>query len=213
MESNGNLSPAQLMLQNQPQFQTQNIFLDLDQPATPVNQEQVQQPVQVTGMQPTPATTPNTLAWHETLELHELTTFNAIGLMKIKMGLKQITDPRLIAIYQETITGLETSIRELMQFYPYAPKPGLTNQYRQMDTFFAADLLAFTKSAVRNYSVAITETATPMLKDVLVRQLNTGIDAHTKIFNYIEENGNYPSYELNRMLQNDMNLAQQALSM
>lgn len=157
-----------------------------------------------------------TLAWHETLELHELTVFKSVGLMKLKKGIKQVKDPQLRDIYQEGIDVLETSIRELLQFYRFAPKPGLTSEYREerVETgFYAGDLLAFTKSEVRNYAVAITETATPQLKDVLIKQLNQAIECHTRIYNYMYENGLYPSYDLNQLLQNDIQLAQRAINM
>jgi spore coat protein F len=65
-----------------------------------------------------------TLAWHETLEMHELVAFQAIGLMKIKMGLKNIQDKNLKGIYLQTIKELEMNLNELLQFYPSAPHPG-----------------------------------------------------------------------------------------
>ncbi|WP_170007185.1 spore coat protein [Bacillus fonticola] len=154
-----------------------------------------------------------TLAWHETLELHELTAFKSIGLMKAKMGMKQIQDKRLLDIYKKAIHDLETSLKELVQFYPYTPKPGHSSEYRADNGFYAGDLLAFSKAEVRNYSVAITETATPMLKDMLTKQLNTAIKCHTRIFNYMYENGLYPSYDMEKLLQGDVNLANKALSM
>ncbi|RFU66270.1 spore coat protein [Peribacillus glennii] len=155
---------------------------------------------------------PQTLAWHETLELHELVAFNAIGLMKMKKSLKELKDDQLERIYGQTIHELETSLRELLQFYPYAPHPGESSQYREYgDSFFAGDLLAFTKSNVRNYAVAITETATPMLREVLRKQLNIAIKAHGRIFYYMYQKGLYDSYNLNKILQNDILLAKKAL--
>lgn len=35
-----------------------------------------------------------TLAWHETMGLHELVASQSIGLMKLKMGLRNIDDMR-----------------------------------------------------------------------------------------------------------------------
>jgi spore coat protein F len=154
-----------------------------------------------------------TLAWHETLELHELVAFNSIGLMKMKKGLKEIKDDPLERIYLQTIKDLENHLQELLVFYPYAPH---ANQQRDFpmygDSFFAGDLLAYTKSSVRNYAVAITETATPMLREVLTKQLNSAIRAHERIFSYMYERGLYPAYDLNKLLQNDVNLAKKALS-
>jgi spore coat protein F len=155
----------------------------------------------------------NYLAWHETLELHELVAFNSIGLMKLKKGLKDIQDNTLKNIYLQTIKELEISVKELLQFYPRAPHPHQSSEYRNADSFLAGDLLAFAKAAVRNYGVAITETATPALRKVLKKQLNQAITCHERIFSYMYNSGLYPSYDLNKLLQNDMMLAKKALSM
>ena len=40
-------------------------------------------------------TYPKILAWHETLEMHELVAFQSIGLMKLKIGLNNIQDSNL----------------------------------------------------------------------------------------------------------------------
>ncbi|MBM6618786.1 spore coat protein [Bacillus suaedaesalsae] len=154
-----------------------------------------------------------TLAWHETLELHEITAYNSIGLMKLKKGIEEIEDTELKGIYTKSIEALETSIKELMQFYPYAPKPGHSSEYRNDVGFFAGDLLAFTKSGVRNYAVAITETATPQLRDVLTKQLNIMIKLHEQIFMFMYKEGLYPSYDLKTLLEHDVTLAHKALSM
>lgn len=154
-----------------------------------------------------------TLAWHETLEMHELVAFQSIGLMKLKIGLKNIQDNTLKGIYLQTIKELEMNLKELLQFYPSAPHPGQSSEYRVTDSFLAGDLLAFAKAAVRNYGVAITETATPALRMVLKKQLNLAINCHERIYSYMYNNGLYPSYDLNKLLQNDMMLAKQALSM
>jgi spore coat protein F len=133
-----------------------------------------------------------TLAWHETLEMHELVAFQAIGLMKIKMGLKNIQDKNLKGIYLQTIRELEMNLNELLQFYPSAPHPGESSEYRITDSFLAGDLLAFAKAAVKNYAVAITETATPALRTVLKKQLNLAVNCHERIYSYMYTNRLYP---------------------
>lgn len=158
-------------------------------------------------------TYPNTLAWHESLELHELVAFKSIGLMKIKMGLNNIQDPNLQRIYSQTIEELELGLNELLQFYPSAPHPGESSEYRITDSFSAGDLLAFAKTSVRNYAVAITETATPALRAVFKKQLNLAVTCHERIYSYMYANGLYPSYNLNKLLQNDIRLAKNAISM
>jgi spore coat protein F len=156
---------------------------------------------------------PKALAWHETLELHEIAAYNSIGLMKLKKGLKEVQDDQLMKIYKETIKELEVSLKELMQFYPFAPKPGHSSEYRADTGFLSGDLLAFTKSGVRNYAVAVTETASPQLRTVLTKQLNLMIKAHERIFLFMYKNGHYPSYDLKKLLEHDVTLAHKAISM
>jgi spore coat protein F len=156
----------------------------------------------------------NTLAWHETLELHELVAFQSIGLMKLKMSFRKIMDPELRGIYEKSIQGLETTIHELVQFYPSAPiSPTRNEAMNEEFAFFAGDLLAFWKTAVRNYGIAITETATPALRKVLSTHLMKAIHSHERIFRYMYKQGLYPSYDMGQLLTNDLTLAQKALSM
>ncbi|MCT8136613.1 spore coat protein [Anaerobacillus sp. CMMVII] len=155
---------------------------------------------------------PKHLAWHETLEIHELVAFQAIGLMKLKKAFPEVTCPTLKKLYTEAITGISTNIRELLRFYDLAPRPE-RSEYRDDELpFYAGDLLALFKTSVRNYSIAITETATPELRKVLKQQLNRAIDTHGKVFAYMHERSYYPAYNLNQLLQNDVNLANKALT-
>ncbi|GAA0302257.1 spore coat protein F [Gracilibacillus halotolerans] len=160
----------------------------------------------------TPATQRH-LAWHETLELHELVVFQSVGLMKLKQTHPKIKDPTLKVIYQQAITALSKNIEELLRFYSIAAHPDRDIEDRQDNLpFYAGDLLSLTKTSIRNYAIAITETATPQLRDVLKKQLMAAIDLHATVYNYMYQNSLYPSYDLNRLLKNDMNLAAKALS-
>ncbi|QOY37818.1 spore coat protein [Anaerobacillus isosaccharinicus] len=157
--------------------------------------------------------TPKHLAWHETLEIHELVAFQAIGLMKLKKAYPEVKCQTLKALYTEAITGLSTNIRELLKFYDLAPSQQRANEYRDDELpFYAGDLLALFKTGVRNYSIAITETATPELRRVLKQQLNRAIDTHAKVFEYMHNRGYYPAYNLNELLQNDVDIANKALT-
>lgn len=51
------------------------------------------------------------------------------------------------------------------------------------DETIATDLLLSAKSGVRSLAVAITETATPEVKKVLKKELETAIDLHDKLPN------------------------------
>ncbi|WP_052343581.1 spore coat protein [Bacillus massiliigorillae] len=66
------------------------------------------------------------------------------------------------------------------------------------------------KTAVKNYAAAITETATPVLREILIKHLKNW---HAKIFNYMYEKGLYPAYDLKKLLQNEVNTATKALEM
>ncbi|WP_026673279.1 spore coat protein [Alkalihalobacterium bogoriense] len=157
---------------------------------------------------------PRHLAWHETLEIHELVATQSIGLMNLKKALPEITDSELKKIYDQTIQGLSQNIRELLEFYPLAPKPNREVAERNdMASFFAGDLLALAKTSVRNYAIAITETATPALRTVLTNHLLKAIETHATIFNYMYQKSDYPAYDFVKLLENDVNLAQKALSL
>lgn len=155
-----------------------------------------------------------TLAWHESLELHELVAFKSIGLMKLKTTVHQIQDNTLIGIYERAIQENETDLRELMEFYRFVPKADHNRHgERQMPVMFEGDLLAFTKTGIRNYAIAITETATPALKEMLVKQMLKCIKLHDLIYRYMYNKGHYPSYNLNKLFENDLKLANEALTM
>nr|WP_263324838.1 spore coat protein [Neobacillus sp. Marseille-Q6967] len=156
-----------------------------------------------------------TLAWHETLEMHELVAFQSIGLMKLKLSFNKVPDNELKELYRKCIHELEGNLRELMKFYPSAPgyQGREEDDYREDVGFYAGDLLALSKSLVRNLGVAITETATPALRNVLTKQLNAAIKGHERVYNYMYKNGLYPSYDLGRLLGHDIEMAQKALRM
>lgn len=156
---------------------------------------------------------PKHLAWHETMEMHELTAFQTNYLMKFKMCLGDIKDSELRALYTEAIKGLEMNLKELLQFFPEAPVGMRNLSEADMTAFYAAQLLIFAKTSVRNYAIAITETATPRLRDTLKKQLNNAIDLHAKVFHFMHARSLYPAYNLKQLLTNDVKNANKALSM
>jgi spore coat protein F len=60
---------------------------------------------------------------------------------------------------------------------------------------------------------AITETATPSLREVLTRQMNNAIQLHANIYYFMYQKGYYPSYNLEQLLANDVQMANTAISM
>ncbi|WP_274364935.1 spore coat protein [Paenibacillus thermotolerans] len=147
------------------------------------------------------------------MELHELVAFQSNHLMAFKMHLTDVKDPQLHALYAETIHGIEQNLHELLRYYPQAPVGMRKSSDGDMTAFYAAHLLGFVKTAVRNYAIAITETATPQLRGTLQKQLNAAIALHGKAFQFMYDRGLYPAYDLERLLALDTKNAAKALEM
>jgi similar to spore coat protein len=81
------------------------------------------------------------------------------------------------------------------------------------DQVIATDFLISSKAGVRNYAVAITETATPELKAALRAQLNDAIATHEKITAYMMAKGYYHPHDLSEQLQVDLTVADTALNL
>ncbi|EHB48565.1 MULTISPECIES: spore coat protein [Paenibacillus] len=156
---------------------------------------------------------PKHLAWHETLEMHELTAFQANNLMGFKMALGDIQDPQLHSLYIEAIQGVENNLKELLQYFPEAPVGTRKLSEADLTAYYAGHLLGFAKTSVRNYAIAITETATPSLRETLQKQLNKAIELHGKVYYFMYERGLYPSYNLKQLLSNDVKNANKAISL
>jgi len=152
------------------------------------------------------------LAWHETLEIHELVVYQANHLTAFKMFAPAVTNPKLQALFQEAIGSIEANLTTLLGFYPQAPSAARSSSHVDMTPFYAAFLLNFAKTAVRNYAIAITEAATPQVRDTLQKQLNQAVALHGKAYAFMHEHGLYPSYDLNLLLANDIKVAQNAIS-
>lgn len=153
----------------------------------------------------------DTLAWHETLEIHELVAFQSNALIGLKKAVKNVEDPQLKTLYVNSIKALEGNLKDLIPFYNLAPLD--RSEERNEDGYYAGNLLGMSKTSVKNYANAITETATPALRAVLTKHLLGAIDWHTSIFNYMYNKGLYPAYDLKKLLQNDVTNATQALRM
>lgn len=158
------------------------------------------------------------LAWHETMELHELVAFQSLGLMKLKMSFKKVPEQELKELYRKCIHELEANLNELIKFYPSAQgykgrSEEQSEDLREDAGFYAGKLLSLSKSSVRNLAAAITETATPGLRKTFTNQLIAAIHGHERIYNYMLKHGYYPSYDLGHLLGMDIHNAQKALKM
>jgi len=159
---------------------------------------------------------PKHLAWHETLEVHELVAFQSIGLMKLKHAIGEVRDDMLRNLYLQCIKDMENNLKELTQFYSLAPRETEEDEedFRNLgDGFYAGDLLVLTKNCVKNYGASITEIATPVLRETLNKHLQKAIESHGNVFAYMFDRGEYPAYDLKKLLQNDLKNANKALKM
>jgi similar to spore coat protein len=80
------------------------------------------------------------------------------------------------------------------------------------DQVIATDFLMSTKAGVRNYTIAITESATPELRSALREQLRAAIQTHENITNYMIAKGYYHPHELKEQLQVDLTASSTALN-
>lgn len=82
----------------------------------------------------------------------------------------------------------------------------LTGMNALTDQMIATDLLISVKSGIRNYSMAITETGHPEIKEILGRHLEEALDMHERLSVYMTEKGWYHAFEpkeqINFNLQN-----------
>lgn len=88
----------------------------------------------------------------------------------------------------------------------------LTGMNILSDQTIANDLLIASKTGVRNLAYVITETASPQLREVLKRHLNDAINSHEKVTNYLMNQNWYPAYNLDQLIQMDLQTAQKVLS-
>ncbi|MEZ2457774.1 spore coat protein [Salinicoccus roseus] len=71
------------------------------------------------------------------------------------------------------------------------------------DELIATEMLVSAKAAVRTYAVALTEAASPEVRDVLKRQLTQAVNQHARIADYMIENGMYHAHNVKDQLKND----------
>ncbi|MRH41434.1 spore coat protein [Aquibacillus halophilus] len=81
------------------------------------------------------------------------------------------------------------------------------------DQLIATDLLISAKSGIKNYAVALTETSTPEVRQGLKNQLNTAIEVHEKVSNYMISKGYYHPENPSEQLTVDLKTTQQALNL
>ncbi len=154
------------------------------------------------------------LAYHETLELHELVAMESNMLMTLKKEVNHVPNQELKNLYVASIKVLQRYIKDLLVFFPKAPtRTGDEHRERPEMGYYAGSLLIQVKTLIRAYAIAITETATPVLRKTLVNQLNGMIDLHAQIFNFMSKNGLYNAYDMKKLIENDVKNANKAIDM
>ncbi|HET7628111.1 MAG TPA: spore coat protein [Bacillales bacterium] len=89
----------------------------------------------------------------------------------------------------------------------------LTGLGKLKDDVIAMDLLATAKSGVRNYAMAVTEAATPEIKETLTEHLEEAIDMHERLMIYVTERGLYHPWDVNEQIEVDLKNANTALNL
>jgi similar to spore coat protein len=89
----------------------------------------------------------------------------------------------------------------------------LTGMNTLTDQVIATDLLIAAKAGVKNYAIALTETASEDVRTTLVKQLNEAITHHTRISNYMIQKGFYHPHNVSEQIRLDMDNAQKALNL
>jgi similar to spore coat protein len=89
----------------------------------------------------------------------------------------------------------------------------LTGMNKMSDQVIATDFLLAAKTGIRNYSVAITETASPEIKAALRQQLGDAIATHETITNYMIKKGYYHPYDPQEQFTVDMQVTETALNL
>ena len=80
------------------------------------------------------------------------------------------------------------------------------------DQTIASDFLLSAKTGVRNLAYAITETASPKVRSVLKKHLTQAIDTHEKAINYMMNQNWYPAYNVDQLIQMDLQTSQRILN-
>ncbi|GIM27770.1 spore coat protein [Clostridium polyendosporum] len=90
---------------------------------------------------------------------------------------------------------------------------GLTGMDKMNDQAIATDFLIAAKTGIKNYALAISETATPEVREMLRRHLDTAIATHEKITNYMMNNGYYHAYNPQEQFRVDMQVTDTTLNL
>jgi similar to spore coat protein len=89
----------------------------------------------------------------------------------------------------------------------------LTGMAGMTDQVIATDCLIAVKTGIKNYAMALTETATPEIRQVLRRHLDDAINTHEQMSNYMISKGLYHPTNIEAQLKVDLQASQAALNL
>ncbi len=83
---------------------------------------------------------------------------------------------------------------------------------KMADASFAMDFLLSVKTSIRYYSVALTETASPELRDALYRQMDQALDLHEELSELMKQKGWLYPNDVEKQIELDLKSADMALA-
>lgn len=89
----------------------------------------------------------------------------------------------------------------------------MTGMDKMNDQVIATDFLIATKSGIKNYAVALSEAASPEVRNTLKRQLDDAISMHEKVTDYMIDKGYYKAYNPEEQFRADVQAADTALNL
>lgn len=89
---------------------------------------------------------------------------------------------------------------------------GTTDTNMLSDRVIAWDMLNSAKNGIKSYAWAITETASPDMRNVLRRHLDDTIAIHEKIVRYMMDRGLYHAYDPREMIKLDLKDAETVMN-
>ncbi|WP_428909578.1 spore coat protein [Niallia sp. Krafla_26] len=81
------------------------------------------------------------------------------------------------------------------------------------DQVIATDFLISTKAAIKDYSVAISETTSPSVRAVLREQLRDAVETHAKLTDFMIGKGYYEPNDIRQQLSVDFQAADTAVNL
>lgn len=87
---------------------------------------------------------------------------------------------------------------------------GMGNMTEQV---IATDFLLASKQAIKNYALALSETASPEVREVLRRHFDVAVGTHERITNYMMDKGYYHAYNPQEQIRVDMKAAETVMGL